>query len=170
MQRRAATIAVCLMIFPYARVDAQHSSGSSLMVRVNPEARVEPARIALSFHISADGGSDITIQGATVAAWVRALPGRRIQLKAHLATLDGPGGPVAPSAVIWKGAATQSSAGGRQAACTNGRFVSADAQDLVQGWSQSGSLRCSVSFQLAEPGALAPGSYTGMVELGAGSS
>ena len=64
----------------------------------------------------------------------------------------------------------QSTAGGRQAACTSGSFVNAGAQDLVQGWAQSGTLQCAVNFELLSTGGLAPGIYKGTVELGAGSS
>jgi len=67
---------------------------TSLILRVDPEARLDPARIALNFQVSADGSSDVISQTTEVGAWVRALPGRRIRVTARLGALNGPDGPV----------------------------------------------------------------------------
>ncbi len=162
MRKRAAGIAVCLLLLP--GMEAQRSGSTTLVLQVSPEARVEPAAASLRFEVSAAGSS---AQAATVTAWVRAAAGVPIRLQARLTGLTGPDGTVAGSALAWSGAAGQATGGGRQANCIGGNFANAGAQDLVQGWTQSGMLQCAVTLQLVQSGTLAPGLYTGTVEFSA---
>ena len=165
MRKRAAATAVYLMLLP--GVQAQRAGSSTLVVHVMPEARVAPSGMTLQFQVSGGGG---TTQGATVTAWVRAPAGTQIRLQARLTALNGPDGAVAGATVVWSGATAQSTGGGRQANCISGAFANANTQDMVQGWRQSGTVQCAVTFQLAQPGTLTPGVYTGTVEFGAGAN
>ena len=79
--------------------------------------------------------------------------------------LQGPGGPVPVTAVSWTGAVARSTGGGNQATCTNGAFATGQAEDLVLGWGQSGTLTCTFVFTLSESSSLAPGLYSGTVNL-----
>ena len=130
------------------------------MVRVGPEARLEPTQIALQFQVA-----ESVVQTARVGAWVRSQPGQQIRVLARLAELRGPNGPVPVTAVTWTGAVAQSAAGGHQARCANGAFVAGQAQDLVLGWHNSGTLTCDIAFTVAAPGSLSPGVYSGTVDL-----
>jgi hypothetical protein len=144
---------------------AQRVGTTTLALQVNPEARLEPQQVALNFRVSADGASDVTTQTANFTASVRALPGRPIRVTARLSSLHGPDGSLPASALRWSGSATRASAGGQSATCSSGTFQSGVAHDLAQGWQHSGTLGCSVKFELAAPRTLTPGLYSGAVEL-----
>jgi hypothetical protein len=152
-------------IWMAASVRGQSNSGTTLVVRVGPEARVTPSQVSLNFLVTADGAGDVTSRTATVEAWIRVSPGQQIKLGARAAALSGPSGPVPSSTLAWSGSGGQATGGGRQAACTSGRFAGAASQDLAVNWLLSGTLTCQVLFSLADPRSLAPGSYTGTVEL-----
>lgn len=163
MPQRISAVALILSVCPLASVFAQQSGTTSLVLRVGPESRLDPQQVVLHFRVSADGSSDVTTQAATVAAWVRALPGQRIRVTAQLANLAGPDGLADVSAVRWSGSALSATAGARQATCSSGVFGQG-LQDLVQGWQSSGILTCALQFELARAG-LPPGLYSGVVNL-----
>lgn len=144
---------------------AQRNAGTTLVVRVSPEAHLSPSQVALSFRVSTDGTSDVTTQTAAVAAWVRALPGQRIRLTANLANLTGPDGAVAASQLNWNGSAVQAASGGQQASCTSEIFTDTAAQDPAANWQRSGTLTCAVAFSLVNPRGLTPGIYNGTVQI-----
>ncbi|MBZ5624916.1 MAG: hypothetical protein LAQ69_40370 [Acidobacteriia bacterium] len=148
-----------------ATVAAQRTATTTLVVRVAPEQRLNVSRVSLQFRVSADGAGDVTSQTATVAAWVRALPGQRIRLTATTGSLSGPPGAVPSSAIRWSGSPASATGGGQGASCTSGSFESHGPQDLVAGWTRSGTLSCAVVFSLADPRSLPPGQYTGTVDL-----
>ena len=164
MPKRTLAVALMLFVWTLARGVAQHSGTTNLVLRVGPEARLDPNQVVLHFRVSADGNSDVTTQAANLAAWVRALPGQRIRITAQLASLEGPDGPAAVSAVRWSGSALNAVAGARQAGCTGGVFGQG-LQDLVQGWVGSGGLTCALKFDLTPVRDLQPGLYTGVVNL-----
>jgi hypothetical protein len=130
---------------------AAQNPNTALMVQVSPEAHVNPPQATLSFVISAGGAGDITTQTVNLSAWVRAARGRSIRLTATQA---------GSLPLTWTGASTQATAGGLQAACSRGSFAGGSTQDLVANWQNSGTLQCLVRFSLADPGSLAPGTYT----------
>jgi hypothetical protein len=165
MRKYAGVLATLLMLALGPRAPGQRTASTDLMVRIGPEARIEPNRIPLQFRVSADRHSDQVVQTANIAAWVRSLPQQRIRVSARLLSLAGPGGPLAPAELGWTGAATGYTAGGHQAMCTSGAFATGQAQDLVAGWQKSGTLRCAIAFRLLEPQHLAAGLYTGSVDL-----
>lgn len=167
---RKPTLARVLMLLalPMVQSAVQHSGPTSLLVRVEPVARIDPQQVVLHFRKSADGSSDLTTQAASVTAWVRALPGQRIRVAARLVDLEGPNGPIAISALRWTGQLVSATAGARQAACSSGGFGGEDAQDLVEGWERSGVLTCSVNFELTGARNLSPGLYRGLVKLSLG--
>jgi hypothetical protein len=146
-------------------VGAQRSATATLAVHVSPEARLNPAQVALWFVVTADGLGDVTSQTQAIAAWVRALPGQRIRVMARMANLVGPSGAVPTGAVQWSGARQQATAGGQSATCSTGSFAAGATQDLVAAWEFSGKLTCAVTFSLADPRSLAPGTYAGAVDL-----
>jgi hypothetical protein len=160
MRKYAAALAVLLMLVLSPGAPGQHGASTVLVVQVMPEARIEPGQIALAFRVA-----DRVVQTANVAAWVRSLPNQQIRVFARLATLQGPNGPVPVTAVSWKGAVAQSTAGGNQASCTSGAFAAGQAQDLALGWRKSGTLTCTIAFALVESSNLPPGLYSGTVEL-----
>ena len=98
-----AVIAACC---PSARVGAQRSGSTNLVLHVAPEAHLDPSQVGLRFVVSADGSADISSQTTTIATWVRALPNQQIRLIGHMATLSGPAGAVPISAVRWSGASS----------------------------------------------------------------
>jgi hypothetical protein len=124
---------------------------TTLVVQVAPEAHVNPPQTTLSFVVSPDGAGDITTKTVALSAWVRALRGQPIRLTATQ---------IGSIPVTWKGTAIQSTAGGRQAACTSGSFAGSSTQDLSSNWQTSGTLQCQVSFSLSDPRRLLPGTYT----------
>jgi len=144
---------------------AQRSGTATLVLRVNPEARLDPQQVTLNFRVSADGTSDVTSQTTSVGALVRALPGQQIRVTAQLVSLNGPDGPVPVTAVGWAGSTTRATAGGQAATCSSGTFQAGVTQDLVLGWQRSGILTCAVNFALAAPRDLPPGLYSGIVNL-----
>lgn len=163
MRQRLVLVAILALLL--ASVAAWTQQNTNLVVRVEPEARLEPEQVALRFIVSADGKSDITSQSATIGAWVRSLPGRRIGLTMRLDRLDGPEGVLADRPLRWTGSVLNASAGARQAKCSDGSFASASVQDLVQGWDTSGILSCGATFELAGARSLAPGVYSGLVRF-----
>jgi hypothetical protein len=165
LKRAIPLLAAIAVFWPAARIGAQRTGSTNLALRVSPEAHLNPGQVTLRFLVTADGSGGIASQTETIAAWVRALPGRRIRLTASLASLAGPAGEVSPAAVLWSGASERSTAGGQAATCSAGSFAGGGAQDLVAGWQVSGTLTCAVTFSLDHPGSLPPGAYTGAVNL-----
>jgi len=161
MPTRTSLFAV-LMLTCLAPSRAQQIASTALVLEIAPESRLEPLQIPLNFRISADGASNATTQTATVTAWVRATPGQAPRLTM---TLVGFSGPAPGSSVQWSGSVARASKGAQSATCSEGAFQNADAQNLAQGWLQSGILACTLTFRLASPGALPPGAYTGSVQL-----
>ena len=104
-------------------------------------------------------------QTAQVAVAVRSLPQQEIRVLARLDHLNGPGGPVAVTAVTWTGATARSSGGGTLARCSNGTFSPGQSQDLALNWQRSGTLTCDFAFTLGASSGLTPGHYTGTVNL-----
>ena len=160
MRKYAAALTIVLMLGLSPRAPGQRDASNTLVVRVMPEARIEPGQIALEFRVA-----DRVVQTAKVAAWVRSLPHQQIRISARLARLEGPHGAVPVTAVNWRGVVASATAGGKQASCTNGTFAASQAQDLVLGWRNPGSVTCEISFKLVEAGELSPGMYSGTVDL-----
>lgn len=165
MKRLGLAVGGVWLLSLAAALFAQRSGTTALVVNIAPEAHLNPAQVALQFRISADGSSDIGSQSQEIAAWVRALPGRPIRLTASIAGFTGPSGTVPISALGWSGEPTRATAGGQAAACTSGSFGGGAPQDLVSGWTRSGTLACRVAFSLADPRSLTPGLYSGVVNL-----
>ena len=67
--------------------------------------------------------------------------------------------------IRWNGTLTSATVGGQSATCTTGLLVSDTWQALVTGWQQSGTLICSLKFELTNPRVLAPGAYAAVVDL-----
>jgi len=162
MPRKAGLLT--LLLAACFALGSEHRGTTTLSLRVDPEARLDPQHIPLTFRVSSDGASDVTTQTASMAAKVRALPGQQIHVTARLTSLNGPAGAVAAGALRWSGAVAEATAGGQPAACSSGTFQAGAAGDLVTGWQQSGSVACSLSFQLATRN-LEPGAYSGEVDL-----
>jgi len=160
MRKYAAALAVLLMLVLSPGAPGQRGASTALVVRVMPEARIEPGQIALEFRVA-----DSVVQTANVTAWVRSLPNQQIRVLARLVRLQGPGGPVPVSAVSWTGATARATAGGNQASCASGAFAAGQAQDLALGWRRSGTLTCGFAFTLGDSGNLSPGRYSGTVDL-----
>ena len=139
---------------------AQRSASSLLAVEVGPEAQVQPAQTSLQLVASDAGNTTYTV---VVTARVRAAPGATIHLRATVSNFTGPNGSAAAGVLTWTAAATQSSGGGTQASCGSGSFGSGATQDLAQGWTKSGSLQCTLTFQISE--GAAAGSYSGEVRF-----
>ena len=165
MPSKTAVITALLLACLVSLSGAQRSGTTTLVLQVNQEARLDPRQVALNFRVSADGASDVTIQTASVAAWVRALPGQQIRVIARLVSLNGPDGPVPVTQLGWAGSTTRATGGGQAATCSSGTFQPGATQDLVLGWQRSGILTCAVNFALAAPRNLSPGLYTGAVNL-----
>ena len=162
---KRAIAAAGFLLWMHLPADAQRSASTSLIVQVRPEARVAPQQVPLQFRVTADGAADVTFSTAEITAMVRSAPGQQIHVTARLDALNGPDGPVPGAAVQWKGANDRATGGGQQATCSSGDFASGAAGDLVSGWQRSGSLTCTVAFQLADPRILTPGAYSGTVTL-----
>jgi hypothetical protein len=160
MRKYVAALVVVLMLALSPRAPGQRGASTTLVVRVMPEARIDPSRIALEFRVA-----DTVVQTVNVAAWVRSLPNQQIRVSARLEKLEGPNGPVPVTAVSWTGAVAHATAGGNQARCTSDAFAAGQSQDLTLGWRQSGTLTCTFAFRLAESNNLAPGLYSGTVDL-----
>jgi hypothetical protein len=160
MRKYAAPLALLLMLVMGSSAPGQRGASSTLTLRVMPEARIDPAQIALQFRVASG-----VVQSVRVTAWVRSLPKQRIRVLALLDRLQGPSGPVPVTAVSWTGAVAGSSAGGNQASCSSGAFAPGQPQDLVLAWRQSGTLTCAFLFTLAESAALQEGTYFGTVDL-----
>lgn len=165
MKRAILIIAAAATLWLSARVAAQRSATTTLQVRVAPESHLVPTRLTLSFRVSPDGIGDLTTRTALIAAWVRALPGQHIRLTALPGALTGPAGPVSAAAIRWTGVSTRATAGGQEATCTAGSFDTPTPQDLVAGWTRSGTLTCAVTFSLADPRSVPVGGYTSIVDL-----
>jgi hypothetical protein len=148
------------------RLKAQQRDGNTaLAVSVGPEARLSQPQVAIRFVVSADGSGDVVTQSAVVGASVRSLPEQQIRLTARTGAVQGPGGPVRGAAIRWSGALARATGGGQSAACASGSLVSEARQDLVSGWSRSGTLSCTLNFELVNPRDLQPGVYTAVVDL-----
>lgn len=165
MRKRALAAGLALVVWPVLKSLAQNSGSTTMVLRVSPEARVDPQQIALSFFVSPDAAADVTNVPAQMVARVRALSGQSIRITALLPGLDGPSGPVSAGAVGWAGAVGAATGGARQATCTSGVFASGVAQDLVAGWQTSGMLICALNLQLLQPRTLPPGAYSGVVSV-----
>jgi hypothetical protein len=142
----------------------QRAGGTALAVSVGPEARLSQPQVVVRFVVSDGGTGDVVTQSAVVGAWVRSLPGQQIRLTARTGEVQGPGGPVR-AAIRWNGALARATGGGESAACASGSFASEARQDLVNGWSRSGTLSCVVDFELVNPRELQPGVYTAVIDL-----
>jgi len=142
------------------------SATMRLSVEVEPEVRIEPEQIPLRFLVSPGGRADGTTQSTEITAWIRPAPGQPIRLMAHLMHLEGPGGGmVSPSILRWAGAKTRATGGGQQAQCSSGSFASGSDADLIRGWERSGSVSCSMRFELDQKVPLPPGEYRGLVTV-----
>ncbi|MGO9255351.1 MAG: hypothetical protein ACLQU1_03480 [Bryobacteraceae bacterium] len=165
MPSKTGAVAVLLLACVISPAGAQLSGTTSLVLQVNPEARLDPQQVAVNFRVSAGGASDVTRQTTSVAAWVRALPGQQIRVTARLVSLNGPDGAASVMAVRWAGSTTRATAGGQAATCSSGTFEPGATHDLVLGWQRSGILTCAVNFELAAAQNLPPGLYSGIVDL-----
>jgi len=158
-------LVVAAVLCPVIRLFGQERATNAMVVRVGPEARIQPAQVALNFRVAEDGTVDAASQSAQISAWVRALPNQRIRITASLDRFVGPDGAVPASSVWWSGTVTQASLGGRGATFTNGSFGGGMEQDLIAGWQRSGTLACTVTFSLAHGRGLPPGTYAGAVRF-----
>ena len=165
MPQRILGTLLLLLALPAVQSTAQRSASTNLTVRVTPEARLEPQQVALRFLVSADGKTDAVAQSGTVKAWVRALPGQRIGVTAHLTGLEGPNGPISETAVAWTSSVANATPGAQQAVGSKGSFGRGAFQELVEGWERSGILTCSVNFELLGARSLPPGVYSGVVDF-----
>jgi hypothetical protein len=164
--KRAILASIVIATFwPVSRVGAQRTGSTTLVLRVSPEAHLNPGQVTLRFMVTADGLGEITSQTEAISAWVRALPGQRIRLIARMAGLSGPSGTVPGEAVRWSGASQRATGGGQSATCSAGSFAGGATQDLVAAWQVSGTLTCAVTFSMGDPRSLPPGVYTGAVDL-----
>ncbi len=146
------------MLWPLAETSAQNTGTTTLLLRVNPEARLDPPQLPLAFHISPDGSSDVTTASAVVTALVRTAPGQPIRLTGRLANLN--------AQVRWTGSLLTASGGGKDALCSPGTLAPGAAQDLITGWQRSGTATFSLHFELVNARLLAPGDYSAVVQLG----
>jgi len=154
-----------LVVACWFQVGAQRTANTTLVVRVTPEAHLNPSQVSLRFRTSADGTGEVTSQTASIAAWVRALPEQRIHLTALLTGFSGPPAAAASPLIRWTGSPMRATGGGQSATCTNGAFSGAASQDLIAGWQRSGTVTCAITFELADPHSLPPGTYNGTVNL-----
>ena len=159
----------CILALVFSASAQQRSGASALALQVNPEATASPRMVTMQFTVSADGQSDVVSLTQVVSATVRAAAGQPVRFTATLTSWIGPVGPATPAALTWSGSATQSSGGARQASCAGGSFAATGPQPLSQGWAQSGSMQCQVTFQLAQPRSLIPGTYAATVSIDSGS-
>jgi hypothetical protein len=150
---------------PRLKAQQQRAGGTALAVSVGPEARLSQPQVVIRFVVSADGAGEVVTQSAVVGAWVRSLPGQQIRLTSRSGEVQGPRGPVRDAAIRWSGALAQATGGGQSAACASGSLVSEAQQDMVSGWSSSGTLSCAVNFELLNPRDLPPGVYTAVIDL-----
>ena len=164
MAAKRFAVALGLGVWSVAGSAGANHATTSLMVRVEPEARLDPQQIKLDFRISAGGAADARWQRAQVAAWVRPLPGQQVRILARLTKLEGPEGAIAPASLRWAGSVRDATGGAEQATCSSGVFAKDGAQDLVRGWERPGRLTCAIDFELRSAG-LTAGEYSGMVEL-----
>jgi len=153
------------VLCPGVRLFGQERASAAMVVRVDPEARIQPTQVTLNFRVAEDGTADLASQSAQISAWVRALPNQRIRITATLDDFVGPAGAVPASSIWWSGTVTRASLGGREATLTSGSFGGGMEQDLIAGWQRSGTLACTVTFSLADRRALPPGTYTGAVRF-----
>jgi hypothetical protein len=143
----------------------QRQGTTTLAVNVVPESQVDPSRVSLRFVVSGDGRDEVISQPTLVTARVRALPGQQIHLTAAVSSVSGPADGAKAARFEWSGTMVRASGEVRTATCTNGAFPDDGPQELVAGWSQSGSLTCGFSFRLANPSDLPPGTYTAVFAL-----
>lgn len=157
-------VAIAGLLWSPARVAAQRTA-TNLLVQVDPESHLSPSQVWLRFAVSPDGAADFTSQAASLAAWVRALPHARIHLSARIGSVTGPSGAIPAGAIQWRGSVVRATAGAQSATCTNGSFAGGPSQELVAGWERSGTLTCEVTFSLASPRDMPPGSYSATLDL-----
>jgi hypothetical protein len=141
---------------------AQSSGGSALVIRINPEAHLNPTSAQISFLVT-NPGETVTSAPVTITAWVRSLPNQQIRLTAQPVNLTGPAGAIPPEAIQWNGATTSTTGGASAAVCTSGTFGPDGPRQLIYGWSQSGIAACTITFKLATDLAWPQGAYTGQV-------
>ncbi len=138
------------------------TGGTALVVRILPEARLNPQSITVSIRVDESGA--VVAQSATLHAWIRAVPGHPIQFVARTSQVSGPSGFLPPASLRWEGVAQAASGGGEAAQCTSGAF-SGTSDLLASGWGRSGTLTCQVRFSLNGSTRPAPGVYTAQVDL-----
>ena len=165
MRKPVLAASLALVVWPIVEGLAQNSGTTTLVLRVGPEARVDPQQVPLSFVVSTDGTADVTTVPVQITARVRALAGQAIRVTGQLKNLQGPSGPVDAGAVRWAGSVVNATGAARQAACSSGAFASGASENLVAGWQTSGLLVCALNFQLTQPRSFPPGAYSGTVQL-----
>jgi len=144
---------------------AQRNATATVIVHVSPEAYVSARQVLLRFHVTGDGSSESSADPIKIIAIARAFTGQHIRLVASLVGLNGPAGSVA-AAIRWSGVKSSASAGGQRATCSSGVLTVGDPKGIIASWQTSGSLTCTVTFKLANTQELAPGVYSGVVDLG----
>jgi len=140
------------------------AQSTALVIQINPEAHLDPATIPLSFTVTTPG-EVVANQPVTVTAWVRALPGRQIQLTSQIASLTGPDGSHSVTALSWNGIMGRATGGATSASCTSGAVSGNSPQSLISAWNLSGIATCKVSFSLATDASWPAGTYTGLAVL-----
>ncbi|HZU26919.1 MAG TPA: hypothetical protein VFA04_15445 [Bryobacteraceae bacterium] len=139
----------------------QTSLDVTLTVEVRPESRLDVSQTTLRFVVPARGPREVRSAPLTLAAAARPGYGQQVRLIAHtVSDLEGAAGRASLSTVHWRGAKTSSRAGGDDAQCTTGQLRSHSGQDLVRNWTRGGTLSCTVTFILAAPPNLRPGTYS----------
>jgi len=130
------------------------SGGSSgLVIQVKPEAWVDPPDIHLTFQVN-QPGEVVDSAPLTVTGWVRALPGQPIRI---LASSD--------RSVDWSSFRLSATGGAAAASCLSGGLDTGLTQDLVSNWTQSGIIRCSITFHLHSQNDWLPGTYNVRIAL-----
>ena len=131
----AALVAFCAF--------ALGAGGSALVIQINPEARLTPSSIPLSFAVTNPGQLTLS-QSVNITAWVRSLPGQQILVTAQPISVSGPSGPLPPSSISWNGLMSTATGGATTALCTSGAFSGGPAQPLIANWNQSGIATCNL--------------------------
>lgn len=143
------------LLFVCAAIAGPQSS-TQLMVRIEPEARLNLASVSLRFRVPGPEVNTVTLE-----ALARPLPSQQVIVTATPQSELRSGAAVIPlSAVRWQGTKTAARGGGTAAACTSGALLQASARPLAENWKAPGALTCSVSFSVDDPSRFAPGVYT----------
>ncbi len=129
----------------------QNTGITTLGVRVEPQARVEPAVIPLVLTVGPDGSARVTVQ---VRAWARPAAGRPVRLNVETAA----GGTLPLTGLRWTAERVDGAGGGRQAQCAGGAY----GDPLVTSWNRGGTLTCAYTFYLE---GAAPGTFSGALNL-----